>query len=157
MEGPSLSFQIENASWHDLGELRSLEIECFGKDAWPLLDLISVLSLPGVVRLKAVTDAGHMAGFIAGERHAEEKTGWVTTIGVLTAYRGQHIGSALLRECEERLNLPLIRLCVRADNFPAIKMYEKAGYRQQKIWRAYYQDGQDALVLEKIRDAYLKN
>lgn len=151
MAGISPLIRIENATWRDLGELRSLENECFGPDAWPLLDLISVLTLPGIVRLKAVTPEGVMAGFIAGERHVAERIGWITTVGVLEAYRTQHIGSQLLDECEERMDLPRVRLCVRHDNLPALKMYDKAGYQRINIWKAYYQDGQDAVVLEKVR------
>lgn len=140
---------IETASWKDLGELRSLESECFGDDAWPLLDLISVLSLPGIIRLKAVTRDGKMVGFIAGERHLADKIGWITTLGVAQAYRKMHIGTRLLEECEKQLSLPVIRLCVRNDNLPALQMYEKAGYHHLTIWHAYYHDGHNAIVLEK--------
>jgi ribosomal-protein-alanine N-acetyltransferase len=50
---------IAQATLRDLNALRKIERVCFPKDAWPLLDLISVLSFPGVVHLKAVaTSAG---------------------------------------------------------------------------------------------------
>ncbi len=45
---------IEPATLRDLGALRHLEQVCFPKDAWPLLDLIGVLTFRGVMRLKAV-------------------------------------------------------------------------------------------------------
>ncbi len=155
MTTPSPAIRIVNATWRDLGELRSLEAECFGQDAWPLLDLISVLTLPNIVRLKAVAPDGKMVGFIAGDPNPAEKIGWVTTIGVLQAHRKQGIGRRLLDECEQRLGLPSVRLCVRRDNRPALAMYERAGYRHLRIWPAYYHDGQDAIVLEKERvDAF---
>jgi hypothetical protein len=47
---------IEPASLRDLGALRRIEHICFLKDAWPLLDLIGVLTFGGVIRLKAVSD-----------------------------------------------------------------------------------------------------
>ena len=53
------------ATWRDLGELRTVEHECFGDDAWPLWDLVGVLTFPGVVRLKAVMSE-KMFGFVAG-------------------------------------------------------------------------------------------
>ena len=56
--------EIQSASLRDLGALRRLEQACFGKDAWPLLDLIAVLSWPEVIKLKAVED-GEMIGFAA--------------------------------------------------------------------------------------------
>ena len=58
--------EIQNASLLDLGALRKLEKACFEKDAWPLLDLIAVLSWPDVIRLKAMED-DVMIGFVAGE------------------------------------------------------------------------------------------
>lgn len=145
----SPAINIVNASWHDLGELRSLESECFGQDAWPLLDLIGVLTMPRIIRLKAVTPDGKMIGFISGDPNPTEKIGWITTIGVLPAYRKQGVGRRLLDECEQRLRLPWVRLCVRSDNQSALMMYKRAGYRHLKIWHSYYQDGQDAIVLEK--------
>ena len=58
--------EIQTASLRDLGALRRLENICFEKDAWPLLDLIAVLTWPEVIRLKAVDD-GRMVGFVAGD------------------------------------------------------------------------------------------
>ena len=49
---------IQPATWRDLNSLRHLERLCFPKDAWPLLDLVGVLTLPNVVRLKAERTAG---------------------------------------------------------------------------------------------------
>jgi ribosomal protein S18 acetylase RimI-like enzyme len=41
---------------------------------------------------------------------------------------------------------------VRRSNLGAIRLYEKLGYQALETWRAYYPDGEDALVLEKLRD-----
>ena len=65
--------EIVTASILDLNALRKLENESFGKDAWPLLDLIAVLTFGEVIRLKAVED-GQMAGFVAGDPRPRE--GW---------------------------------------------------------------------------------
>lgn len=45
--------EITEASIRDLMDLRRLEQACFDLDAWPLLDLAGVLSLPGIIRLRA--------------------------------------------------------------------------------------------------------
>jgi len=145
---PDLRFNIRPATWQDLGALRRLERACFPMDAWPLLDLISVLSFPNVVRLKVVIES-QMVGFIAGEQKGLDGYAWIATIGVLPAYRGRGIASALLEACEERLHATRIRLSVRHGNTPAIRLYEKSGYHQVGKWIAYYQDGSDAIVFEK--------
>lgn len=141
-------FEILPATWRDLGELRRLERACFPVDAWPLLDLIGVLSFQNVVRLKAVID-GPMVGFVAGERRASEGIAWIATIGVLPTYQGKGIAAALLDACEERLLAPRIRLSVREGNLPAIRLYESSGYHRVGRWVEYYQDGSDAIVFEK--------
>ena len=41
--------EIIKATILDLSALRKLELECFGKDAWPLFDLIAVLTFAEVI------------------------------------------------------------------------------------------------------------
>ena len=48
--------EIIKATILDLSALRKLELECFGKDAWPLFDLIAVLTFAEVIRIKAIED-----------------------------------------------------------------------------------------------------
>jgi ribosomal protein S18 acetylase RimI-like enzyme len=142
-------FSILPASLRDLQTLRRLEGECFAHDAWPLWDLVAVLALPRLVRFKADVN-GEMVGFAAGDPNRSEGIGWIVTMGVLTAHRGQGIGAALLAACEEGLKLPRLRLCVRVDNDPAISLYKKSGYHTIDVWRGYYARGEDALVMEKL-------
>jgi ribosomal-protein-alanine N-acetyltransferase len=114
------------------------------------LDLIGVLTFPNVVRLKA-DHAGRMVGFIAGDIRNHERISWIATIGVLPEYRGRGIGKQLLEACENKLPTERIRLCVRISNDVAIQMYRQNGYDTLTTWTKYYQDGEDALVMEKIR------
>ena len=143
----NLPYRIEPANWRDLGALRHLEQVCFPKDAWPLLDLLAVLTYPNIVRLKA-THEGKMVGFVAGDRKSDELA-WIATIGVLPEFRGQGIAAALLRACETRLDVARIRLNVRRGNRDAIRLYEGFGYRWVDTWPRYYDDGAAALVYEK--------
>ncbi len=141
--------EILPASLRDLPSLRHIEQECFPKDAWPLLDLIAVLTYPDVIRLKAVVN-GRMVGFIAGDLRRAENIGWIATIAVLPAYRRRGIGRALLRACEEQMKSPRLRLCVREENIEAIRLYEQEGYVRIDTWRGYYKDGGHAIVMEKL-------
>lgn len=143
-------YKIQTAHWRDLGALRSLERECFPVDAWPLLDLIGVLSLPNVVRLKAVGD-GQMLGFVAGDIRSRDDMAWIATIAVRPTHQRQGIASALLGACEDRLEVSRIRLSVRVNNLPAIHLYEEFGYHRVGLWPAYYQDRSDAIVFEKTK------
>jgi ribosomal protein S18 acetylase RimI-like enzyme len=140
--------EIQPASLRDLSALRRLEQACFEKDAWPLLDLIAVLSWPDVIRLKAVEN-GELIGFVAGDPRSSEGATWVATIGVHPRYQRRGIGRTLLRACEQKTKLPRMRLTVRMSNQSAISLYEKEGYHSVDIWKRYYNDGEDGLVMEK--------
>ena len=141
--------EIQTASIRDLRALRNLENACFDKDAWPLLDLIAVLTWPDVIRLKADED-GKLVGFIAGDPRPSQGVGWVATIGVDPHYQRRGIGRALLRACEAQVRLPRMKLTVRLSNRGAVSLYEEEGYRTVDIWKAYYDDGEDGLVMEKV-------
>ena len=142
--------EILTASLLDLNALRKLESACFNKDSWPFLDLIAVLSFPEVIRLKAVDD-NQMIGFVAGDPRPSDGFAWVATIGVHPLYQRRGIGRSLLRACESHLNVPRIKLTVRMSNVGAIALYEQEGYRTTDIWKSYYNDGEDGVVMEKIK------
>lgn len=142
--------EILPASLRDLNALRKLERICFEKDAWPLFDLIAVLSFPDVVRLKAVED-DQMVGFVAGDPRPSQGFSWIATIAVLPAYRQRGIGRALLLACENQLHTPRLKLSVRSSNQAAIRLYEQEGYHTTDIWNGYYNDGENAIVMEKIK------
>jgi ribosomal protein S18 acetylase RimI-like enzyme len=140
---------ILEADWRDYTQLNQLEKTCFRpEDQWPFWDLIGVLTLPGVVRFKALM-TGRMVGFIGGDRENGKNLGWITTLAVNQAYRRRGIAQALLVRAEEALAMPRIRLSVRASNLGAIKLYEVNGYEEVDRWPKYYVGGEDALVLEK--------
>ncbi len=142
---------VENATWHDFSSLNQLEKRCFRpEDVWPFWDLIGILTLPGLVRLKAVWEE-KMVGFIGGEREPSQNLGWVTTLAVLPAYRRRGIARALLSAGEEALGMSRIRLSVRASNHAAVQLYKRMGYQIVDRWQGYYAGGEDALVLQKNR------
>jgi ribosomal protein S18 acetylase RimI-like enzyme len=142
--------EIIPATLRDLNALRKLERVCFEKDSWPIFDLIAVLTFPDVVRLKAMED-NKMVGFIAGDPRPSQGFSWIATIAVLPEYRRKGIGRALLHACEAQLRTPRLRLSVRTSNQSAIILYEHEGYRAMDVWKAYYNDGENAIVMEKPR------
>ena len=140
---------IEPATWRDLNSLRHLEKLCFPKDAWPLLDLVGVLTLPNVVRLKAEVD-GLMVGFIAGDIRHSQQTGLDRDDrGAAGIPRAGHRQGAAggLRGADPRAGACGCACAPR--NETAIQLYLNSGYQHAGMWPNYYQDGEDALVMEK--------
>ena len=145
----SALFSIDPANLNDLGGMRTIEQACFPLDAWPLLELIGALSLPGLVRLKA-TFEGKMVGFAGGAIKRSKNEGWITTLGVLPEYRRLGIASALLDKCEQAMAMERVRLSVRKSNLSAQKLYFERGYSVVELWEKYYEGGEDGIVFEKI-------
>ncbi len=137
------------ATWRDVKDLHQLEKVCFQLDAWPLLDILGVLSIPQIIRLKAV-DKEELVGFIAVDLRRSQQTAWIATLAVLPDYRKTGIASTLIQASEAQVDLPRIRLSVRESNQPAIQLYQKHGYQQIEIWKKYYKGGDNALVFEKV-------
>lgn len=140
--------EIQLANLLDLRALQRLEHICFEKDAWPLLDLVAVLTWPDVIRLKAVED-GEMIGFAACDPRPSQSVAWLSTIAVDPRFQRRGIGRMLLRACEERVRQPLMKLSVRVSNYGAIALYEQEGYQTVDVWGRYYSDEEDALIMEK--------
>ena len=141
--------EIHYASLKDLKPLRRLEKICFPMDAWPLLDMIGALTMPQIVRIKAV-DGDEVVAFIAGDIRASSKTGWIATICVHPDYRGLGLAKRLLAQCEQEMQMPRVRLTVRESNQEAIGLYRSRGYEQVGRWEKYYKGDEDGIVMEKM-------
>ena len=142
------SVEILPANLWDLNAVRELENVSFPLDAWPLIEMIGVLSLPSIERWKAELD-GKLVGFVAADIRRRQKVAWIATIAVHPDYRGRGIGGKLMQIAEQRSGMPRIRLSVRASNKSAQKLYQGRGYEQIDVWPQYYQGDEDAIVMEK--------
>ncbi|MDP3721702.1 MAG: N-acetyltransferase [Anaerolineaceae bacterium] len=141
-------YQLSPAGLSDLNQLRSIEKACFPLDAWPLLELLAVLILPNLVKIKA--EIGEkMVGFVGGDAHRFEGVGWITTLGVLPQYQRLGIASALLDQCEQQMGMSVVKLTVRRSNTSAQTLYNGRGYQQIDVWKGYYEGGEDGLILQK--------
>jgi ribosomal-protein-alanine N-acetyltransferase len=143
-------YRISTASILDLIGAYRLEQACFADDAWSLPDVIAALVWPGEMRLR-VTAGPRLIGFAMGEPFWRSGISMITTIGVDPEFRCRGIGSALLKECEAQLPGERIRLTVREDNDPAIRLYTRFGYERISRLANYYRKGQAGILMEKNR------
>ncbi|HJS29535.1 MAG TPA: N-acetyltransferase [Anaerolineales bacterium] len=143
---------IAPAGWHDFGPVRQLEEICFTADAWPFWDILGALTLPQIVRLKAVAE-DKLVGFIAVDVRQRKGEGWIMTIGVLPEFRRRRVASALIDKAESLSGMSSIRLHVRQSNLSARQLYKGLGYSEYDRWPRYYTDGEDAVLMFKtLRD-----
>ncbi len=145
---------VRDARWTDVPALVALESEVFPDDAWSERSWWAELAgRPRREYVVAVTpDAAVPLLGYGGLDHSGEVSD-VMTVVVAPAGRGTGTGRRLLAELESRAaarGAQHVMLEVRADNGPALGLYEAAGYRVLSRRRGYYQPGGvDALVMRK--------
>ena len=142
------TLKIIPATLWDLSDVRKLETASFEKDAWPLIEMIGVLTFPGVERWKAVLD-NQMIGFVAVDIRKSQNLAWIATIAVSPSHRRLGLGTQLMQKAEEVAQVERMRLSVRAGNWAALALYQKRGYVQIDVWPKYYTGKEDAVVMEK--------
>ncbi len=77
----------------------------------------------------------------------------LNNIVVKKSYREKGIGGELLESLIELcsdMNMKLLTLEVNTQNTPAIKLYEKFGFKNQGIRKKYYNNTQDAFIMTKF-------
>jgi ribosomal-protein-alanine N-acetyltransferase len=141
---------LRPARWWDIPAMADIDAELFGTDAWSQATFWSELA--GIPDRRwyrvAVDDADTIVGYVG--LASVERTGDVVTIAVDAGRQGQGLGAKLLdalldeaagRGCAEVL------LEMRADNAPALRLYQRRAFTTLSVRPRYYADGTDALIL----------
>jgi len=80
------------------------------------------------------------------------RSGRLYSIAVLPNYKGLGIAKRLIEEterCSVDRGMLFLRLEVSVSNHRAVRLYEMLGYKRFGIFHAYYEDGADALRMQK--------
>ena len=127
--------------WNEAGYLRELESPNSSLIALSVAESVAEKNCPdinakiiGICCLWSIVEEAHF-----------------TLLGVHPNYRGQGLGELLLyilfRDAVNR-RLKWATLEVKANNYPAISLYQKSGFKVAGRRKGYYQpEGEDALIL----------
>jgi [ribosomal protein S18]-alanine N-acetyltransferase len=142
--------EIRRLVYQDLPQVLAIERRVF-PTAWSLAMFVLELSKRSGICLAAIqrgTGGGRLIGYLICSRY---ETVWhVMNVAVAREWQGRGVASALLAELYGEVGDEDARytLEVRRSNHPAIKLYEREGFRAAGLRRRYYQDnGEDALVM----------
>lgn len=120
-----------------VNSVAAIEKECF-YDYWSEKSIDRQLSQNSSV-FGAVTVDNVIAGYVFGQIAADECE--IYRIAVSGCFRRRGIAEVLMgyfiNECR-RNKVNSVFLEVRADNFPAVQLYEKYGFKKIGIRRGYY-------------------
>ncbi len=132
----------------DLAAVLRIEQACFPR-AWTrehfLAEIDSERGTPVVAKLD-----GQIAGYLCLTVLLDEAE--ILDVAVDPAVQRNGVGAALLTwACNEaiRQGARLLRLEVRATSTPAIALYERFGFVRSGVRKAYYEQGIDALLMDK--------
>lgn len=135
----------------DIPDLVALEDSSFSTDQLAARNFRRFLR-GGRCELLVAEVGGRFAGYVLVLFRANVKAGRLYSIAVSPSARGRGVGELLLAGAERAVvarGKQAMRLEVRPDNTGALRLYEKNGYRVFGSYPGFYEDGTDALRLEK--------
>ncbi len=137
--------KIRVVSERDLADIFKIELEAFGKKAYPKWVFQQGMKLLGRTFIVAELD-GRAIGYVMA--HAKGRTGEILSIAVHPKHRRKGIGKLLMKEIIKKLQnefgVKRIKLQVKVSNKPAIKLYERLGFKIGTRLKKYYSNGEDA-------------
>ena len=135
-----------------LGDARSLaesELVCFS-DPWPPQFFVSEILAAGRFNRLLVDPAGSMVAYLFCAWQYLDLH--VLKVATLPTFRRTGLAKRLMALAEEHaaeMDGESLTLEVRVSNTEAIALYEALDYERVGIRQAYYQDGEDAVVMTK--------
>ena len=142
---------IRQAKLYDVPAMARIERESF-EEYWSPDELTKDVTCDdGSIYVAVAMSGDERAGYadmriVAGEAQ-------IYNIAIAPEFRRQGIGEALLMHMIEKsreLGLDIISLEVRSGNEAAMALYEKMGFKQVGIRKAYYEKGnEDAVLMDK--------
>ena len=139
----------------DLSLLHQIDCSCFPRGiSYSLEELGGFIRRRGSFTLVAETSRNNkeqIIGFVVAHRE-ESGLGHIVTLDILAAWRRRQIGTLLMNRAEEWLGRNFCRLVyleAAENNRPALRFYQKHGYRSCQRVEGYYSDGTAAQVMSK--------
>ena len=133
----------------DLKRVLEIELTSFN-DPYPANVLVDIYNL-GAGFLVAQQDNMVVGYIIFWIRF--ENDGHIISIAVDKKYQRKKIGTQLVETAQEifkKYNVKNIRLEVRKGNRTARKFYQNLGFAERTPVTNYYEDGEDAVIMDKF-------
>lgn len=144
-----MEITIKPMQKEDIDQVAEIEKAAYGEHHWSKDSFYEELSNKLAHYSCAIKSDGEIVGF-SGIWHIIDEA-HITNIAVNPKFKKQKIGETLLKnmidECYKSM-IKYITLEVRESNIPAIKLYEKYGFKSLGVRKNYYQDNnENALIM----------
>ncbi len=154
----NIQYRIEKVKYEELPVVKSLN-EMLLPENYPMYFYENLFQNFGEAFLVAKVD-DEIVGYIMCRVEKEfkfefplrfRKVGHIVSIAIKPNYRRLGIGTSLMKIAMENLRriyeVEYVYLEVRVSNTPAIKFYEKLGFKISRTVEGYYRDGESAYIM----------
>lgn len=147
--GEQMQIIIKPMQKDELDDVLKIEEKAYGEHHWSKDSFYGELSNNLAHYYSAFDLGGNLVGYAGSWQVIDEAH--ITTIAVAPEFMRKKIGEALLyriiEECYKN-KIKYVTLEVRESNTPAIKLYEKYGFKSLGVRKGYYQNNnEDALIM----------
>jgi len=143
---------VRRVTVHDLDKIVEIERKCFEKEIAYTRDQLKYLITRAKSNCFAEVTEDTLRGFIILVHRQGTDVAAIETLNVDPTFHGHGIGRKLLNAAEQNIfqqGIKKIRLEVSMGNHPAIRLYEKSGFRIIEILKDFYNHNHHG-----TRDAY---
>lgn len=142
---------IRHGVIEDIDQLMAIEKSCFATDRLSKRSFSNFIK-PGAHDLLVIEHGAKIDGYVLLLFRAGTNLARLYSIAIAPDAQGRGLSKQLLAEAEktaQQHRCGFIRLEVSVNNEPAISLYRRCGYHIIGTIKEYYDDGDDALRMEK--------
>lgn len=140
----------------DLDELVRIETAAFAGDRIARRRMRALAASGETARIVVADRGDRLAGYALVLLRRRSRIGRLYSLATDPDEAGRGLGGVLLAAAERaaaEAGALVLRLEVREDNLPAIRLYRRSGYGEIGRRHSYYADGMDALRFERRLDS----
>ena len=144
-------FKIRKVEKGDLTHIFKMEEDAFKPKHYPLFVLRQFYDVSPDLFFVAVNELNTIKGYCFGGIDYDNKIGWIFALAVTKLEQkkkiGQHLTTELLTALKNK-NINSVQLTTTPDNSPAIKLYEKLGFKKVTEVMDYYFDNSPRIIMK---------
>ena len=145
------NFKIRKAKKDDLSRIFQLDEEAFKPMHYPLFVLRQLYDVFPNLFFVAVDELNEIKGYGFGGIDYTSNIGWVFALAVTKPEQKKKIGERITAElltAFKNKNINTIQLTTTPDNYAAINLYEKLGFKKVTEAPNYYFDNSPRLIMK---------
>ena len=145
------NFQVRAANIRDLKKICEIEEVSFSRDPYPAFLFERLLYDENSLFCVATDEDGEVVGYLVSK--VEDHAVHLLSLAVAPTKRRRGAATLLLEEviaASNRMGADEIRLEVKPDNTPAIRLYSQFRFGDEILISRYYSDGSPAISMRRL-------